>query len=72
MALGQELRDLPTAKAIEIEAFVPLDSVDPFRISGDHYLQPSGQVAAKPCKLLRQALGRSAKVVVATYAWLGR
>jgi DNA end-binding protein Ku len=63
---------LPTAKAIEIEAFVPLESVDPIRIGEGYYLQPSGQVAAKPYKLLRQALARSSKVAVAKYAWSGR
>ncbi|MDX3114520.1 Ku protein [Streptomyces scabiei] len=70
----EELRDLPlpTAKAIEIEAFVPLKSVDPIRIAEGYYLQPAGQVAAKPYKLLRQALERSSKVAVAKYAWSGR
>jgi DNA end-binding protein Ku len=36
-----ELRDLPlpTAKAIEIAAFVPLESVDPIRIGEGYYLQ---------------------------------
>ncbi|MFG2359132.1 Ku protein [Streptomyces sp. NPDC048521] len=63
---------LPTAKAIEIDAFVPLESVDPIRIGEGYYLQPAGQVAAKPYKLLVQALGRSAKVAVAKYAWSGR
>ena len=63
---------LPTAKAIEIEAFIPLESVDPIRIGEGYYLQPSGQVAAKPYKLLRQALARSSKVAVAKYAWSGR
>jgi DNA end-binding protein Ku len=69
-----ELRDLPlpTAKAIEIEAFVPLESIDPIRIGEGYYLQPNGQVAHKPYKLLAQALGRSAKVAVAKYAWSGR
>ncbi|MFE0553723.1 Ku protein, partial [Streptomyces pilosus] len=42
------------------------------RIGEGYYLQPSGQVAAKPYKLLRQALARSAKVAVAKYAWSGR
>jgi DNA end-binding protein Ku len=70
----QELRDLPlpTAKAIEIAAFVPLDSVDPIRIGEGYYLVPDGQVAAKPYKLLVKALGRSSKVAVAKYAWSGR
>ncbi|GAA1426540.1 Ku protein [Streptomyces thermospinosisporus] len=63
---------LPTAKAIEIEAFVPLESVDPIRIGEGYYLQPSGQVAAKPYKLLRDALARSSKVAVAKFAWSGR
>ncbi|MFJ8098614.1 non-homologous end joining protein Ku [Streptomyces griseofuscus] len=63
---------LPTAKAIEIGGFVPLESVDPLRIFDGYYLQPSGQVAAKPYQLLVKALGRSAKVAVAKYAWSGR
>ncbi|GGQ83620.1 non-homologous end joining protein Ku [Streptomyces flaveolus] len=70
----QELRDLPlpTAKAIEIVAFMPLSSIDPIRIGEGYYLQPDGQVAAKPYKLLRQALGRSSRVAIARYAWSGR
>lgn len=63
---------LPTAKAIEIAGFVPLDSIDPIRIGEGYYLAPAGQVAAKPYKLLVQALGRSSKVAVAKYAWSGR
>ncbi|MGW5497715.1 non-homologous end joining protein Ku [Streptomyces olivaceoviridis] len=63
---------LPTAKAIEIDAFVPLESVDPIRIADGYYLQPAGQVAAKPYKLLVKALSRSSKVAVAKYAWSGR
>ncbi|MFD0435571.1 non-homologous end joining protein Ku [Streptomyces chartreusis] len=70
----EELREipLPTAKAIEIEAFVPLESIDPIRIGEGYYLQPSGQVAAKPYRLLVQALGRASKVAIAKYAWSGR
>jgi DNA end-binding protein Ku len=69
-----ELRELPlpTAKAIEIAAFVPLDSIDPIQIGEGYYLAPDGQVANKPYKLLVQALGRSSKVAVAKYAWSGR
>lgn len=70
----EELREmpLPTAKAIDIHAFVPADSIDPIRIGEGYYLQPDGQVAAKPYKLLRMALERSSKVAVAKYAWSGR
>ncbi|MFK4149660.1 Ku protein [Streptomyces sp. NPDC004065] len=63
---------LPTAKAIEIDAFVPLGSIDPIRIGEGYYLAPDGQVAAKPYKLLRQALARSSRVAVAKWAWHGR
>lgn len=46
--------------------------MDPIRIGEGYYLQPSGQVAAKPYKLRRMALARSSKVTVAKYAWSGR
>ncbi|MFF8934664.1 Ku protein [Streptomyces paradoxus] len=59
---------MPTAQALEIVAFVPLESIDPIRIGEGYYLQPKKQVAAKPCKLLAKALSRSAKVAVAKYA----
>ncbi len=70
----EELRELPlpTAKAIEIAAFVPLESIDPIRIGEGYYLAPDGAVAAKPYKLLVAALGRSSKVAIAKYAWSGR
>ncbi|MER6205971.1 Ku protein [Streptomyces sp. NPDC001642] len=72
--LEEELRELPlpTAKAIEIEAFVPLESIDSIQIGDGYYLQPDGQVAAKPYTLLRMALDRSSKVAIAKYAWSGR
>ncbi|MFF2852725.1 Ku protein [Streptomyces sp. NPDC058001] len=63
---------LPTAKAIEIEAFVPADSIDPIRIGQGYYLEADGQVAAKPYVLLRRALERNAKVAVAKFSWHDR
>jgi DNA end-binding protein Ku len=63
---------LPTAKAIDIVAFVPAESIDPIRIGAGYYLEADGQVAAKPYKLLRMALERSSKVAVAKFAWHGR
>ncbi|MFJ5272248.1 Ku protein [Streptomyces sp. NPDC088358] len=64
---------LPTAKAIEIVAFVPAASIDPVRLSGDSYfLQYDGQVAAKPYALIAKALARNTKVAVAKLAWHGR
>ncbi|GAA0611780.1 Ku protein [Streptomyces crystallinus] len=63
---------LPTAKAIEIVAFVPVDSIDPVRVGAGYYLAADGQVAAKPYTVLRQALERSAKVAIAKFAWHNR
>ncbi|MFD9223686.1 Ku protein [Streptomyces sp. NPDC060064] len=63
---------LPTAKAVEIAAFVPAESIDPVRIGASYYLEADGQVAAKPYKLLWQAMERSSKVAVAKYALRGR
>ncbi|MFI8164520.1 Ku protein [Streptomyces microflavus] len=67
-----EQMPLPTAKAIEIVAFVDAGTIDPVRISDSYYLAADGQVAAKPYTLLRQALERSSKVAVAKFAWHGR
>ncbi|MFF5881021.1 Ku protein [Streptomyces californicus] len=66
-----EQMPLPTAKAIEIAAFVDAGTVDPVRISDSYYLAADGQVAAKPYTL-RKALERSSKVAVAKFAWHGR
>ncbi|QHA02041.1 Ku protein [Streptomyces broussonetiae] len=63
---------LPTAKAIEIDAFVPLEDIDPIRMGAGYYLAAGGQVAAKPYKLLVEALRRSRRVAIAKYAWSGR
>jgi DNA end-binding protein Ku len=72
--LDEELREmpLPTAKAIELVAFMPAESIDPIRVGDGYYLEPDGQVAAKPYLLLVKALQRSSKVAVAKYAWSGR
>ncbi|MFE1383513.1 Ku protein [Streptomyces sp. NPDC058740] len=64
---------LPTAKAIEIVAFVDADSIDPTAYgAGDYFVRASGAVAAKPYALLRQALDRTQRVAVAKYALRGR
>ncbi|WP_145503744.1 Ku protein [Streptomyces sp. CFMR 7] len=63
---------LPTAKAIEIVAFVDADSIDQLRISGSYYLAADGLVAAKPYTLLRRALERSDKAAIAKFAWHNR
>ncbi|MEH0549895.1 non-homologous end joining protein Ku [Streptomyces sp. B21-101] len=63
---------LPTAKTIEIVAFVPADRIDPLQMDAAYYLQAGGAPAAKPYILLREALKRSHKVAIAKYALRGR
>ncbi|MEU3219446.1 Ku protein [Streptomyces sp. NPDC006971] len=63
---------LPTAKTIEIVAFVPATSIDPLQMDAAYYLSANGVPAAKPYTLLREALKRSRKVAVAKYALRGR
>nr|WP_308042325.1 Ku protein [Streptomyces sp. 8L] len=63
---------LPTAKTIEIVAFVAADAIDPLQMETAYYLQANGAPAAKPYTLLREALKRSEKAAVAKFALRGR
>ncbi|MFF3129404.1 Ku protein [Streptomyces sp. NPDC057908] len=63
---------LPTARAIEIVAFVDRESIDPVRIADSYYLSAAGAVATKPYVLLRRALERNSKAAIAKFAWHNR
>ncbi|GGT33256.1 non-homologous end joining protein Ku [Streptomyces purpureus] len=63
---------LPTAKTIEIVAFVPAGEIDPLQMDAAYYLAANGVPAAKPYTLLREALKRSDKVAIAKFALRGR
>ncbi|MDI3417164.1 non-homologous end joining protein Ku [Streptomyces luteolus] len=63
---------IPTAKTIEIVAFVPQERIDPLQMDAAYYLAANGVPAAKPYTLLREALKRSKKVAVAKFALRGR
>ncbi|EPD55309.1 Ku protein [Streptomyces sp. HGB0020] len=63
---------LPTARTIEIVAFVPADRIDPLQMDAAYYLAAGGAPAAKPYTLLREALKRSNKVAVAKFALRGK
>ncbi|MEW2552223.1 Ku protein [Streptomyces zhihengii] len=63
---------LPTAKTIEIVAFVPASEIDPLQMDTAYYLASNGTPAAKPYTLLREALRQSRKVAVAKFALRGR
>ncbi|MGV9292155.1 non-homologous end joining protein Ku [Streptomyces sp. NPDC003719] len=63
---------IPTARTIEIVAFVPEERIDPLQMGAAYYLAASGAPAAKPYTLLREALKRSNRVAIAKYALRGR
>ncbi len=63
---------IPTARTIEIVAFVPEERIDPLQMGSAYYLAASGAPAAKPYTLLREALKRSNRVAIAKYALRGR
>jgi DNA end-binding protein Ku len=63
---------LPTARTIEIVAFVPSDRIDPLQMDAAYYLAAGGVPAAKPYILLREALKRSNKVAIAKFALRGK
>ncbi|MFB7497165.1 Ku protein [Streptomyces sp. NPDC056161] len=63
---------IPTARTIDIVAFVPADRIDPLQMGSAYYLAAGGAAAAKPYTLLREALKRSNKVAIAKYALRGR
>ncbi|MFI2908984.1 Ku protein [Streptomyces sp. PDY-4] len=63
---------IPTARTIEIVAFVPEDRIDPLQMDAAYYLAAGGAPAAKPYTLLREALKRSNKVAIAKFALRGK
>ncbi len=63
---------IPTARTIEIVAFVPQERIDPLQMGSAYYLAASGAPAAKPYTLLREALKRSNRVAIAKFALRGR
>ncbi|MEV0849216.1 Ku protein [Streptomyces sp. NPDC049954] len=63
---------VPTAKTIEIIAFVPAERIDPLQMETAYYLADGGASAAKPYTLLREALRRSNRVAVAKFALRGK
>ncbi|HEX7355597.1 MAG TPA: Ku protein [Mycobacteriales bacterium] len=65
-----DLADLPltTSRAIEVDAFVPLEQVDPIYFERSYYLEPEGGQALKPYALLRDALEQSGRVAIVKVA----
>ncbi|GAA3713667.1 Ku protein [Streptomyces tremellae] len=63
---------LPTAKTVEILAFMDRDAIDPVRLGQSFYLEAAGDAATKPYVLLRRALERGGRVAVTKLALRGR
>ncbi|MER7877657.1 Ku protein [Streptomyces solisilvae] len=63
---------LPTARAIDVQAFVPEERLDAIRYGKPYFLEGDGAVAAKLYTLLREALKRSDKVAIAKFTFHGR
>jgi DNA end-binding protein Ku len=59
---------LPTAKAIEISGFLPVDAVPPEMIGTPYLLSAASAAASKPYVLMRRALERSGKAGVGKMA----
>lgn len=65
----EDLADLPlsSSREIDVEAFVPLDQVDPMYFAKSYYLEPD-KSADKPYVLLQQALEESGMVALVKVA----
>ena len=64
----EDLADLPlpsSPKAIEVQAFVPEDLVDPLLLHKPYYLGVDGPTAGRPYALLREAMRQSGLMAVA-------
>ncbi|MFA9431049.1 Ku protein [Egicoccus sp. AB-alg2] len=59
--------DPEASRLIDIHDFVELTEIDPVYYDRAYYLMPSGEAAAKPYKLLADAMERSGKVAVARF-----
>lgn len=59
--------DPEASRLIDIEDFVDLREIDPIYYDRAYYLMPSSEAAAKPYKLLAQAMEQADKVAVARF-----
>lgn len=62
-----ESLDPEASRTIDIEDFVQLDQIDPIHFDRPYYLAPRDESAAKPYRLLAEAMERSERVAVARF-----
>ncbi|MFF7415775.1 non-homologous end joining protein Ku [Streptomyces lydicus] len=67
-----EALPLPTLRTFAIRAFVDRADVDPLSVGHGYYLVPDGTVAAKPFRLLRDAMEKRQLVGLGKVALYGR
>jgi DNA end-binding protein Ku len=58
---------VPSARSIEVQEFLPLESIDPIYFDRSYYLEPQ-QSAVKPYHLLRDALAKYGHVAIGKIA----
>lgn len=59
--------DPEASRTIDIEDFVSLEQIDPIHFDRPYYLAPRDEGAAKPYRLLAEAMERSGRVAVARF-----
>jgi DNA end-binding protein Ku len=62
-----EQLDPKATRLIDIRDFVEQSQIDPVYYDRAYYLAPDGETAAKPYRLLTEAMERSGKVAIATF-----
>jgi DNA end-binding protein Ku len=62
---------LPTSRAIDVQAFAPLEEIDPIYFARSYHLEPE-PAGVKPYVLFSEALARSGRVAVVKVALRGR
>jgi DNA end-binding protein Ku len=70
----EELRalDPDASRTIDILDFVDQTEIDPIHYDRAYYLGPDGEAAAKPYRLLVEAMARTGKVAIASFVMRGR
>lgn len=65
----EELKQLDPERSelIQIRDFVALEEIDPIYYERPYYLAPDGESAAKPYRLLVDAMGQEGKVAIASF-----
>jgi DNA end-binding protein Ku len=64
--------DPDASRLVDIRDFVEQADIDPIYYDRPYYLAPDGEAAAKPYRLLTEAMQRSGKVAIASFVMRGK